>query len=237
MSKYFKNEEQELKFLKYLMFASIIVLVLLIILAVIEFVPKKEPIEPTPAPKVIVYQCQCDECQKTPVERAAEIAELIREATEVEVDPIACEEIDPIVYYDVPLDKELQDHIFDICQERELDPALVFGMIKKESWYTADLEGDGGNSIGLMQVQPRWHQERMDKLGVTDLKNPYQNVEVALDYLDELFDEGKSLEWTLMAYNGGPSGANKNEANGIVTNYVKVVKQYTEELEECIIYG
>ena len=235
MKEYFESREE--KFLRCMIYATVIIATLLVMIGLIDLIESRKIVEPTPAPKVVVYECRCEECQKTPEEKAAEIAAMVEEMTAVEVEPAAYEEIDTVKYFDVPLDENLQDHIFQLCQEREIDPALVFAMIKKESWYDPNLKGDGGNSYGLMQVQPKWHQARMDKLGVTDLMDPYQNVEVAIDYLDELFDKGKSLEWTLMAYNGGPSGANKNESKGVVTSYVTIVMDYVEELEESVIYG
>lgn len=126
-------------------------------------------------------------------------------------------------YYDVPLDEDLQDHIFAECAKYNIDPAIVIAMIGKESVYNEDAIGDGGNSHGLMQIQPRWHYDRIKKLGVTNLFNPYQNVTVGVDILAELFATGKSTEWVLMAYNGGRSYANEKIAFGIVSDYANTV--------------
>ena len=52
------------------------------------------------------------------------------------------------VYFDVPLDKDLQDHIMDICEERNIDPRVAFAMIKCESGFRAEATGDSGNSLG-----------------------------------------------------------------------------------------
>ncbi len=134
-------------------------------------------------------------------------------------------------YFDIPLDEDLQDHIFMICDGYGIDPAIVVAMIQRESNFVIDIVGDNGNSFGLMQIQPRWHQDRMEKLGCTDLLNPYQNVNVGVNYLSELFEKGKSLEWVLMAYNGGPSYANKKEANGEVSTYAKDVIAESERLK------
>ena len=64
-------------------------------------------------------------------------------------------------YYDVPLDRDLQDHIIDTCEEYGIDPAIVIAMIRKESQFTPGAVGDGGNSLGLMQIQPRYHSAMM----------------------------------------------------------------------------
>lgn len=127
-------------------------------------------------------------------------------------------------YYDVPLDWELQDHIMKICEERNIDPAIVMGMIYVESKFTAGAIGDNGHSFGLMQVQPYWHSGRMKKLGVTDLLDPFQNVIVGIDYLDDLLDKydgnyGKALT----AYNRG-------HYSGTVTYYARAVLSFSDEI-------
>ena len=133
-------------------------------------------------------------------------------------------------YYDIPLSEDLQDHIFELCEERDIDPELVIAVIWRESRFKAKAVGDNGNSLGLMQIQPRWHSERMDRLDCPDLLDPYQNITVGIDILDDLFDSGKSVEWVLMAYNGGRSYANRNVKAGKISSYAKNVLNYRDEL-------
>ena len=117
----------------------------------------------------------------------------------------------PAVYiYDVPLDSDLQFHIIDLCDSYHIDPAIIMAMIERESQFKAGVVGDGGESFGLMQVKPKYHRERMEKLGVTDLLDPYQNVMVGIDYLAELLLRYEDIEVSLMAYNAGPGGANEH---------------------------
>ena len=137
-----------------------------------------------------------------------------------------------VKYFDVPLDKSLQDYIFEVCASYDVDPALVVAIIKKESNFNDDAEGDSGRSLGLMQIQPRWHQARMDRLKCPDLLNPYHNVTVGTDLLAELFRSGKSLEWVLMAYNGGASYANKKVAAGEVSDYARTVISYMNSFKK-----
>lgn len=136
---------------------------------------------------------------------------------------LVIEALDTKIYFDVNLSEDLQDYIFTLCAEKGINPAIVIAMIGKESVYNPDAIGDGGNSLGLMQIQPRWHKERMKRLGTTNLFDPYQNVTVGIDLLDELFSKGKSIEWVLMAYNGGQSYANEKLALGIVSDYANTV--------------
>lgn len=134
-------------------------------------------------------------------------------------------------YFDVPLAEEIQDHIFKLCEENDLDPAIIIAMIDKESKYTIDIIGDKGKSYGLMQIQPRWHSERMKELGVDDLLDPCQNITVGIDILVELLDSGKSLEWALTAYNGGHAYANRLANEGRVGSYASSVLEIAENLE------
>ena len=104
-------------------------------------------------------------------------------------------------------------------------------IIEVESGCNARAEGDEGRSIGYMQIQPRWHQERIDKLGVTDLRNPYQNIKVGVDILLELFHKNPSIDWVLHAYNGGEAYANELEMTEQISEYASVVMRLSYELE------
>ena len=88
--------------------------------------------------------------------------------------------------YDIPLSEGLQDYLIATARSYGLDPALVIAVIWRESCYQMDAVGDAGQAIGLMQIQPRWHQERMDRLGVTDLADPRSNILVGCDILSEV---------------------------------------------------
>jgi hypothetical protein len=134
------------------------------------------------------------------------------------------------LYYDVPLDIDLQEHIFAVCEIYDVDPAVIISMIARESSFRANAMGDGGESYGLMQIKKKWHKARMERLGVTDLLDPYQNVTVGIDLLAELLRYGDSLEWALMCYNGGYAYADKRIANGKISDYAKGVIGMSKEL-------
>lgn len=113
-----------------------------------------------------------------------------------------------IAVYNVPLDRELQAAIIDLGKTYRIDPAIIFAMIERESKYDVEAIGDSGKALGLMQIQPRFHGERMAKLNCFDLLDPYQNVAVGVDYLAELVEyyEG-DIGKALVAYNAGQKGA------------------------------
>ena len=141
-------------------------------------------------------------------------------------------EIDEIAFFDVPLAKEIQIHIFVECTRHNISPALVIAMIEMESYYDPSNIGDNGDSFGLMQVQPKWHTPRMKHLGCTDLFNPYQNITVGIDYLVELRDEYGLTEIcdVLMGYNGGPDYADDMISQGKISDYALRVSERASEL-------
>lgn len=132
-------------------------------------------------------------------------------------------EVERPVYFDVPLDESLQDHIFAVCEEYGVDPALVMAVIEKESTFIVDAVGDYGRSLGLMQVQPQWFAAEMEEHGFDNLLDPYQNVVIGIGYLSDLFAMGRGDAWALMAYNGGPRYA--NEMGDWVSDYAAEVME------------
>ena len=109
--------------------------------------------------------------------------------------------------FDSPLEAHLQRYIIHLGEEAGIDPKVILGIIYIESSYNADSIGDNGRSFGLMQIQRRWHEERIARLNVMDLLNPYDNVRVGIDYISELYEKYGDIEMALVAYNAGPTGA------------------------------
>lgn len=175
------------------------------------------------APSVVTEACE-GICEEEVLEQ------IVVESFTAEIPFEECKD-DGALYFDVPLDHKLQDYIFELCEEKCIDPAIIIAMIDKESKFDIDIIGDKGKSYGLMQIQPRWHKERMKELGVTDLLDPYQNVTVGIDILAELLESGESLEWALMAYNGGHSYANRLESEGRLSTYASTIIENASELE------
>lgn len=146
-----------------------------------------------------------------------------------ETEPVAVTELATL--YDVPLSADLQEHISRLCDKYSVDMSLVLAIIGQESNYNAGALGDGGNSIGLMQIQPQHHQQRMDRLGVIDLLDPYQNVTVGIDILAELIGENNGTEWAVTAYNAGTGTADYNKAIGIRSEHTESVMMLREMIE------
>ena len=124
--------------------------------------------------------------------------------------------------------EELRDYMAIVCQERNICPELVEAVIERESnWNT---KAENGDCIGLMQISKRWHQERMDKLGVTDLTDPYGNILVGVDYLADLFERHIDVGKVLMVYNGD-SRAWEYDYTGDMSEYAEWILTRSAELE------
>ena len=140
---------------------------------------------------------------------------------------------------DVALEAETQWAIYEACEYDSGLFCLVMAIAEHESEFKPDLQGDNGQSLGMMQINTRWHTDRMEALGVTDLTDPVQCAAVAIDYLQELesrYGFEAESEALLMAYNMGPSGARKALNEGRTsTDYSReimtVYQGYLAELE------
>ena len=131
-----------------------------------------------------------------------------------------------VIYYDIPLSKELQDYTRKICEKYgNVDETLVYALIKQESNFRVKALGDNGKSKGLMQIQEIWHKERMKKLGVDSLMTAKGNIRVGIDILSEKIDKYDDLGKALTAYNAGDGGAYKYYfSKGIYANdYAKKI--------------
>lgn len=158
------------------------------------------------------------------------------ETTVVDVAPIRQQES---IHIDgVKLDSKLQSWIFEYCDTKKISPCLVLAIIEQESECDPDCTyiTETEESVGLMQIQEKWHRDRMDRLGVTDLTDPYQNIQTGIDYLLELFETKPEVEWVLNAYNGGQAYADKMQEKKIDTDYSQKIFKRAAELERYL-YG
>ena len=113
-------------------------------------------------------------------------------------DPM-CE--DSYLMADHPLPLDLQVMLYGACLEFGVDWELALALIEQESQFR-NVMGDDGESAGYMQVQEKWHKERMALLGVDDLKDPEGNFRVGCHFLRECIDK-YGLEKGLGYYNSG----------------------------------
>lgn len=152
-------------------------------------------------------------------------------------------EEDGFVFYEIPEEysrtggyfpEKMQVYTYCVCKQYGVRYDLVVALIEKESGYKFDKIGDDGHSIGYMQIYEECHRDRMERLNVTDLMNPYQNVLVGIDYLSELIERYGTIQDALAAYNYGEQGAKQHLwKNGIyVYEYNQTIMSRMKEIEE-----
>lgn len=112
-----------------------------------------------------------------------------------------------------------------IGQEYKICPELLQSMAWQESRFRPDVENAGCK--GLMQINEKWHKERMTHLGVVDIYNPESNMRVAADYLSDLFEEYEDVGTVLMVYHGESGAVDKIE----LSSYADEILTRSAELE------
>lgn len=113
---------------------------------------------------------------------------------------------------------ETNNHIEKMAKKYGLNPDVIKALIEEESGWVASAEGDNGQSVGLMQIQERWHKERMKRLGVTDLYDPEQNITLGCDILSELVNKYGNYRDALSVYNSGNTVEGREYADRILSN-------------------
>lgn len=127
---------------------------------------------------------------------------------------------------DVPLAREEQEWLQAACEEFDIPYALALGLIEKETTFR-NIIGDDGASTGYMQIQPKWHWDRMERLGVTDLLEPSGSFRVGCDFLTELHTKYNDWSLALTVYNFGHDP-------GYITDYAKDVMENYARWQEII---
>lgn len=125
--------------------------------------------------------------------------------------------------------EQIDKYITEIADEYGICPELIMAIAETESTYNPSAKN--GQCKGLMQVSEKWHGDRMDKLGVADLYDPYGNILVGVDYLSELADEYEDVGLSLMVYNGGHAYAMRIYEKGELSNYANKILERSAELE------
>mgnify|MGYP001640428338 CR=1 FL=1 len=113
---------------------------------------------------------------------------------------------------------EINSHVEKTAKRYGLDSKLIKALIEEESGWLASAEGDNGKSIGLMQIQERWHKKRMKRLGVTNLYDSEQNITVGCDILSELLNKYENYKDALSVYNSGNTYDGRQYAERIIKN-------------------
>ena len=120
--------------------------------------------------------------------------------------------------YDIPLSEDLQTYLFNKCKENEISYEFVLKLISVESNFNVSNVSVNKSSIdiGLMQINSKNAKWMKEALGVTNLYNPYQNIDCGIYILKCGYSE--DLHKTLMSYNMGIGTTNKLFKQGVYSS-------------------
>ena len=127
------------------------------------------------------------------------------------------------------IEPQYQVWCYELGSEYDVPAELLIALIESESSGNPDAQN--GNCKGLCQVNQKWHTDRMEYLDVEDITDPYGNILVAVDYLNEIrWDVGEDWAYVLDIYNGN-SKAKFYSDNGIVSTYANKILDRATEIE------
>ena len=119
---------------------------------------------------------------------------------------------------DIPLSCELQDELFEASEEFGVDYYIMVALIDRETDFR-NVHGDGGNSYGYCQIQPKWWYGLMSDIGATDLNVPKDNFRTACAIMAQLTEKYHSVEGALVAYNkGNYYGSSTSYSREVIAN-------------------
>lgn len=101
-----------------------------------------------------------------------------------------------------------EDIVTKEAEKYDVDPALVYGVIRSESSFRPDVESRAG-AIGLMQLTPEtfdWLQKKIndgEHMAAERLKDPEVNIEYGVYFLSLLKEKFGSEREMLAGYNAG----------------------------------
>lgn len=126
-------------------------------------------------------------------------------------------------------------YVDEVSDSYGVSTGLIMAVIEKESMYEPDVSN--GRCVGLMQINPNFQKERMERLGCTDLYDWKQNVLVGTDYIFELFETYEDPALVLMVYNMKYDSAMNQYAKGNISGYAKKVLNRAYELDSFFESG
>jgi soluble lytic murein transglycosylase-like protein len=97
-----------------------------------------------------------------------------------------------------------------------LDPMLILAVIAVESRFNPDAESEQG-ALGLMQVVPRFHAEKIAALGVSSVLVPDANIALGARILKDAIRRGGSDMAGLQLYNGAFDDETQAYANRVLS--------------------
>lgn len=136
----------------------------------------------------------------------------------VETEPVILEVQKPFTgIYGCPFDLETQKNMINIIESYSLEPELIFSIAYVESRFNPLDVGDNGNSLGMYQIQPKWHPYTEQQL--FDI---YESTHACCQLMTGYLLYEGDLVRALQHYNTG-SGDIMNEYSNLVIEYMALI--------------
>jgi len=113
-----------------------------------------------------------------------------------------------------------QEIVSKYSEEYEIDPLLIYSIIKTESNFKEDAKSKS-NAIGLMQVMLSTAKEMGDKLEIEEITEeqlyiPETNIRIGIKYFKILLEKYNNYNLAIIAYNAGMGNVDNWLENGII---------------------
>lgn len=118
----------------------------------------------------------------------------------------------------------------EACKDTNIDPTIMEALCYEESRFNPAAESNV-QCVGLCQMSTVFHVDRAEKLGVTDFFDPYSNIRLSVDYMEELLNTYGNYELALMCYNMGPKRAIELYNEGIISKYASNIIENAEKIK------
>ncbi len=164
---------------------------------------------PTPAPSAAVVQASLSP-QSAPSIPAHSAAEDLTPAAESLAGAVARR-------YRVAREsaREMVRAAFREGRRNGVDPLLILAVIAVESRFNPIAESEQG-AIGLMQIIPRFHMDKVAETGAPTFLQPHANIAIGARILKDAIRRGGGEVAGLQLYNGSPDDDTQAYANRVL---------------------
>jgi hypothetical protein len=112
--------------------------------------------------------------------------------------------LDPII------SKEISKAVYKYSQKYEFPPELIIALMERESSIIST-QTSSANCVGLMQINPKAHPEKVEGFTTHQLYHIDTNVRIGCQILREYYDNTQSIETALEKYLGAKNTAYIND--------------------------
>jgi hypothetical protein len=113
--------------------------------------------------------------------------------------------------------KNISDSIVYESEKHNIPVNLLLGIIDVESRYDMFAVSASG-AIGLMQILPQWHRDKIKNMADRNIYNPKTNISLGATILDDCMKHTKSLKVSLGCYNGNVNDRSHRYATKVLNS-------------------